>query len=322
MICAPLKTVGVALVVTGLACAIPAHSYPTQSIRLMVPFAGGSPCDVVARVLAEGLRSSIGQTVVVENKPGAAGRLALTDLLTRPKDGHTLHLCSHIVPNNTVVLKNPGYKLEDLTAITLVAKSYYALTVSNAVAANSLQEFIRYAKSRADPLNYGRVGPGGITELVVRQFEQLASFKAIGVTFKGTHEAIQEMAAERLDFVIGPYNLTIPLHEAKKVKVLAMTSPARLSAVPDIPTFVEQQVPIVKFGWWGVCAAAGVPRSVIDQLNIHITAAVGSSAYRTVMEQNGMTAATYTPEEINRIMLDSAESTGKLMRELGIPQID
>jgi tripartite-type tricarboxylate transporter receptor subunit TctC len=143
-----LKMAGVALVANGLGSAVSAQSYPTQTIRLMVPFAGGSPSDVVARVLGEALRNSVGQTVVVENKPGAAGRLALTDLLTRPKDGHTLHLCSHIVPNNTVVLKNPGYKLEDLTAITLVAKSYYAFTVSNAVPANSLQEFVRYAKSR------------------------------------------------------------------------------------------------------------------------------------------------------------------------------
>ena len=299
-----------------------AQGYPSQNIRMLVPYGGGGPSDIIARVLAESLTTSLGQTVFVENKTGAAGRIAMNDLLSKPKDGHTIHQCSYIDANNTVVLKTPGYKLEDIAPITLVSKSYYAFTVSNKIPANSLPEFIRYAKSRDGQLNYGRVGPGGITELLVKQFEHLAGFKSAGVTFRGTHEALQEMMAERLDFVIGPINLSMPLHEAKKVKVLAMTSPERLTVAPDVPTFLEQQIQIMNFGWWGLCAATGVAQPILDQLNKHTIAAVNRDYYQTVMSRNGMIAATSTPDEIRRVMVETADSTGKLMRELNLPQID
>jgi tripartite-type tricarboxylate transporter receptor subunit TctC len=322
MIRAFLKMAGIVLLSNGIGSAAMAQSYPTQNVRLIVPFAGGSPSDVIARLLAESLKASLNNTVYVENKPGAAGRIALNDLLSRPRDGHTLYLCSHITANNTVVLKKPGYKLEDIASVALVAKSFYAFTVSNAVPANSLQEFLQYARSRPGSLNYGRVGPGGITDLVVRQFEHVGGFKSTGVTFKGTHEAVLEMTAARMDFVVGPYNLTMPLHEAKKVKVLAMTSPERLSVAPDIPTFVEQKIPIVKFGWWGICAGAGVPKEVVEQLNQHIAAAVKSSAYATLMEKNGMTAASSTSQELDAVLAADAASTATLMQQLGLPQLD
>lgn len=219
-------------------------------------------------------------------------------------------------------MKSPGYKLDDIAPITLVSKSYYAFTVANSVPANSLQEFVRYAKLRDGGLNYGRVGPGGITELLVKQFEHLAGFKSAGVTFRGTHEALAEMMGERLDFVIGPINLSMPLHEAKKVKVLAMTSPERLAIAPTVPTFLEQQIPIMNYGWWGMCAAAGVAKPIIDHLNQHITAAVNLDIYQAVMDRNGMIAATSSTDEIRRVMMETAESTGRLMRELNISQID
>jgi tripartite-type tricarboxylate transporter receptor subunit TctC len=300
----------------------PAPSYPTQPIRMLVPYGGGGPSDTVARVLAEPMARSLGQPVVVENKTGAAGRIAMNELLAKPKDGYTLHQCSYIDANNTVVLKNPGYRLDDIAPITLVSKSYYAFTVAQSVPANSLEEFIRYAKSRDGGLNYGRVGPGGITELLVKQFEHLAGFKSTGVTFRGTHEALQEMMGGRIDFVIGPINLSMPLHEAKKVKVLAMTSAERLAVARDVPTFLEQKIPIMSFGWWGMCAATGVPRPIVDELNRHIVAAVNQSTYQTVMDRNGMMAATSSADELRRIMTETADGTGKLMRDLNIPQID
>ncbi len=316
-----LQLAAVALL-SGLSAAALAQSYPSQSIRMIVPFGGGGPSDVVARTLADALSKSLGQPVVVENKTGAAGRIAMSDLLARPRDGHTLHQCSYIDANNTVVLKTPGYRLDDIAPITLVSKSFYAFTVANHVPADSLQDFVRHAKARDGGLNYGRVGPGGITELLVRQFQHVAGFKATGVTFRGTHEALAEMMGGRIDFVIGPVNLSMPLHEGKRVKVLAMTSPERLAAASQIPTFTEQQVPIVGFGWWGMCAAAGVPSAVTGELHMHIVAAVGSDGYRGVMDKNGMIAATSTPQEMRRVMADTAGNTGKLMRELGIAQID
>ena len=316
------KVAAPALLAAALTTTASAQSYPTQNVRIIVPFAGGSPSDIIARLLADHLKTSLNATVYVENKPGAAGRIALNDLLSRPRDGHTLHLCSHLAANNTVVLKRPGYKLEDLMPVALLARAYYVFAVSNAVPANSLQEFLKYARSRPDALNYGRVGPGGITELVVRELEHIGGFKSVGVTFKGTHEAVLEMTAERIDFVVGPYNMTMPLHETKKIKALALTSPERLPVAKEIPTFVEQQVPITTFGWYGVCAGAGVPQPIIDVLNKHISDATNSKAYATLMEENGLTTSASSPEALGAIMKDSVSSTIRLMQVLGLPQID
>ena len=316
------KAAAPALLAAALTTTASAQSYPTQNVRIIVPFAGGSPSDIIARLLADHLKTSLNATVYVENKPGAAGRIALNDLLSRPRDGHTLHLCSHLAANNTVVLKRPGYKLEDLMPVALLARAYYVFAVSNAVPANSLQEFLKYARSRPDALNYGRVGPGGITELVVREFEQIGGFKSVGVTFKGTHEAVLEMTAGRIDFVVGPYNMTVPLHETKKIKALAVTSSERLPVAKEIPTFVEQQVPITTFGWYGVCAGAGVPQPIIDVLNKHISDATNSKAYATLMEENGLTTSASSPEALGAIMKDSVSSTIRLMQVLGLPQID
>jgi tripartite-type tricarboxylate transporter receptor subunit TctC len=130
------------------------------------------------------------------------------------------------------------------------------------------------------------------------------------------------MMGGRIDFVIGPINLSMPLHDAKKVKVLAMTSPERLAIAPSVPTFLEQQIPIMSFGWWGICVATGVPNAIIDHLNRHVVTAVDHSSYQTVMGRNGMIAATSSADELRRIMAETADSTGKLMRELGIPQLD
>ena len=318
-----LTKVAVSVVLAAaLTTAASAQSYPSQNVRIIVPFAGGSPSDILARLLADHLKASLKGTVYVENKPGAAGRIAMSDLLSRPRDGHTLHLCSHLAANNTVVLKKPGYQLEDLAPVALLARAYYVFAISNTVPANSIQEFLKYARSKPEGLNYGRVGPGGITELVVREFEQFGGFKSVGVTFKGTNEAVLEMTAGRIDFVVGPYNMTIPLHEAKKIKALALTSAERLPAVKDVPTFIEQQVPISTYGWYGVCAGAGVPQPIIEVLNKHIAEATSSKAYAQLMEENGLTTSASSPEALGAIMKESVDNTVRQMKALNLPQID
>lgn len=299
-----------------------AQAYPSQTIRFVIPYPPGGPSDVIGRMLADKLKTSLGQTTVVENKSGAAGMVAMADLLSRPKDGHTLHQCSYIDANNTAVFKKVSYKLDDITPVTLVSKSYYALTIANHIPANTVDEFIRYAKSRPGELTYGRVGAGGITELLVRQFDHLAGIKTHGVTFRGTPHSVQEMLGGRLDFVIGPPNTVLPLHEAKKLKVIGVTSPERLPAAPDIPTLSEQKIPITYYGWWGMCVASGTPKPIVDLLNRTLTTAVESDDFKWLMEQNGMIAVTSSSEELARMMVETARDTARLMREVGIEQLD
>jgi tripartite-type tricarboxylate transporter receptor subunit TctC len=199
-----------ALLMSGLAPAQSQESFPTKPIKLLVGFPAGGPSDIPARLIADKLRVSLGQTVVVENKTGAAGMIALNDMLAQPRDGHTLLLCSYIDAINPLLYKKVSYKLDDVVPVSLIQKAYYAFTVSPALPVNTLSEFIAHAKARPGALNYGRVGAGSVTEVLAKQFEKIAGISMTGVTFRGTGPALQEMVAGRLDFIVGPLFVTMP----------------------------------------------------------------------------------------------------------------
>lgn len=298
------------------------QTYPTRPVRLVVGFPAGGPSDVPARLIAEKIRAPLGQPVVVENKTGAAGMIAANDVLSQPADGHTLLLCSYIDPLNTLLYHKVSYKLEDLAPVSLVSKAYYAFTISNELPVANLAEFVSYAKARPGTLNYGRVGAGSVTEVLAKQFEKLAGITMTGVTFKGTGPALQEIVAGRVHFIVGPLSVAMPLYQGKRVKILGMTSPERLTVAPEVPTLVEQGLPIVNYGWWGVCARSGLPQPVLDTLNRHIVAAVASADYRNAMEKTGVIPVSSTPDELGREISKTVRETSQLFRELDIGKID
>jgi tripartite-type tricarboxylate transporter receptor subunit TctC len=261
--------------------------------------------------------------VIVENKTGAAGMIALADVLSQPRDGHTLLLCSYIDAINPLLYKKVAYKLDDIAPVALIQKAYYAFTIPADYPASDLKGFIAHAKSKPPgTLNYGKVGAGSVTELLAKQFEKAAGISMTGVTFRGTGPAVQEIAAGRLDFMVGPLAVTMPLHEGKKVKIIGMTSPERLAIAPDVPTLKEQGTPIVSYGWWGVCAASGVPQPVIDTLNKHIAAAVASNDFRSVIEKTGVIAESSTAQELGRLIAETAREAEGMIRDFGIEKLD
>jgi tripartite-type tricarboxylate transporter receptor subunit TctC len=297
-------------------------AFPSKTIRMLVGFPPGGPSDVPARIIAEKLRVALGQPVIVDNRTGASGMIALNEMLAQPRDGHTLLLCSYIDTINPLLYKKVTYKLDDVAPVSLIQKAYYAFTISNELPVSDLKGFIAHAKTKPGALNYGKVGAGSVTELLAKQLEKVAGITMTGVTFRGTGPAVQEIAAGRLDFMVGPLAVTIPLHEAKKVKIIGMTSPERLPIAPDVPTVKEQCVPIVNYGWWGVCAASGTPKPVLETLNRHVAAAVASPEFRTVIEKTGVIPQSSSVAEFAAIMADTAKEAAVMIKELGIQQLD
>ena len=302
----------------GMYAAHAADPYPNKPIRLVVGFTAGGPTDIPARIIAEKLRAATGQAVVVENKPGAGGKIALDYVLSQPRDGYSLLLCTYIDATNTVLLKKPGYQLEDLAPISQITKAYYAFAVPASSPANDVTSFVVHAKSRAGELNYGHVGAGSMPELVAKRFEKAAGIKLTGVPYKGTSEAARDLVAGRLDFMVSPMIVVLPHYEAKTVKYLGVTSPERLTAFPDVPTIAEQGFRIIDNGWLGVCAGSGVPADIIDVLNRHVVAAVASPDYRSVVEKTGVIPSSSTPVELRRLMSETASDMSQLARDLGI----
>ncbi len=299
-----------------------AQTFPSKPIKILVGFPAGGPSDIPARLIAAKMQAALGQPVIVENKTGAAGMIALKDLLAQPRDGHTLLLCSYIDAINPSIYKRVDYKLDDIVPVSMVQKAYYAIAVPNALPVNNLKEFVAHAKANPGKLNYGKVGSGSVTEVVPRQFEKVAGVSMTGVTFRGTGPALQEVVANRLEFMVGPISLTMPLLEGKQLKVLAMTSPERLSNAPNVPTMKEQGVNIVSEGWWGVCAASGTPAPVLEAINKQVAAAVNSPDFKGPIEKTGVIAGASSLADAAKIWKETAADAEKLYKEIGFEKVD
>src|SRR5215813_90605 len=237
---------------TLISCAAHAahgQGYPTRPIRLIVGFAAGGPTDIPARYIADKLGELLGQRVVVENKPAAAGMLATREALAQPRDGYTLLLCTHFESINVAVYKNPQYKLDDLAPISLIARYYYGIGLANAVPATDIASFVRYAKVHPGEISYGTLGPGSAQEIFARQLERLAGISMNRVPYRAGTQIVQDMIPGRLQFYVSPMISLMPLGEDKQAKVLGVSSMERIKSAPQVPTLKEQGIDFVRAGW-------------------------------------------------------------------------
>jgi tripartite-type tricarboxylate transporter receptor subunit TctC len=284
-----------------------AADYPARPVRLVVGFGAGGPTDIPARFVAEKLGDRLGQRVVVENKPAAAGMLATRDVLSQARDGHNLLLCTHFEAINTAVYKDTGFKLSDVAPISLIAQYYYGVALSSAIPAQDFASFVQYAKARPGEVSYAVIGAGSAQEILARQLEKLAGITMNRIPFRGGPQVVQELVAGRVDFYVSPTLALMPQYESGQLKLLAVTAPARLPAAPLVPTLQEVGIDYVRFGWLGICAAAGTPQPIIDRLNREITAVVATADYKTMIENAGSIAVSSTPGELGRIIRQTVE---------------
>src|SRR5262249_31517161 len=283
-------------------------------------FGAGGPTDIPARFIGDKLGTLLGQRVVVENKPGAGGMLATRDVLSQPADGYTLLLCTHFEAINTVLYRNAAYKLTDLAPISLIAKYYYGLALSNAVPAADLAQFIQYAKAHPGEVSYATVGAGSAQESLARQLEKIAGITMNKIPFRGGPQVVQEMVAGRVDFYASPTLAVMPQYQQKQVKILAITSAERLATLPEIPTLKEKGIDFVRFGWLGICAPAGTPQPVLERLNRDIVGIVATPEYRALIENAGSLAVSSTPDEVRQVIDQTVRDVGASIREFGMQQ--
>ena len=308
-----------ALLLPGLLEAQPA--YPEKPIRLVVGFSAGGPTDLPARLIADRLGTAVGQRVIVENRTGAGGQIATQDVLSKPRDGYNLLLCTHFEAINAAIYKSVAYKLSDLAPISQIARYYYAVALTNEVPAQDWDGFIAYARANAGRLNYGMVGRGSAQEIMALELARATGIRLTGIPYKGGAEVMNDLIPGRVHFYVSPTLGILPQYKAGKLRVLAVTSAERLAAAPEIPTLGEKGLPYVRFGWLGVCGGAGTPQSVVALLNRQIGAIVRSPEYRDLIEKAGSVPLSSTPDELAKILLDTYEQTLGISREFGL-QLD
>jgi len=246
--------------------------------------------------------------------------LATRDVLAQAADGHTLLLCTHFESINTVLYKNVSYKLAHIAPISLIAKYYYGLTLSNSVPAESFEQFLEYAKAHPGEVSYATIGAGSAQEILARQLEKLAGITMNKIPFRGGPQVVQELVAGRVHFYVSPTLAVMPQYQSRQVKILAVTSPERLKNATEIPTLRDKGIDFVRFGWLGICAAAGTPQPVIDALNRHIVAIVESAEYRALIENAGSLPVHSTPEELRGVIAQTVDDVAASIREFGIQQ--
>ncbi len=307
-----------ALIFAATSAAADAASYPDRPVHLVVGFGAGGPTDIPARFIADRLGTALGQRVLVENKPASGGIVATRDVIAKPADGYTLLLCTHFEAINIAVYEEPGFKLADLAPISLIAKYYYGLALANAVPATDFKGFVAYAKAHPGDINSATVGAGSAQQILARQLQKLTGIKMVEVPFQGGAGPVQEVVAGRVQFYVSPTLAILPQYKARQLKIIAVTAPERLQALPEIPTLKETGIDFVRFGWLGVCAPAGTPAPVVTLLNREIGKAVQSDDYRALIGNAGSIPAASTPAELGQIMEQTYAQVAPTIREFGL----
>jgi tripartite-type tricarboxylate transporter receptor subunit TctC len=285
---------------------------------LIVGWPAGGPVDAVARLIQGELGKRLGVSVVIENKPGVSGMLATEFVMSQPKDGQTLLLCTHYESMNPVMYRAAKYKIDDVAGVSLLARYYLVMAVPGSSPFNDLKDVIANAKQNPGKLTYGTTGPGSTQDMLMRQFADLSGTSMTAVPFRGAAPAITEVVTGRLDMFLSPTGPAVPQAEAKQVKLLAATSTSRLAVAPAVPTFTELGYPLKLFGWIGICAGKGTPAPVIERLNRELVQVVQTPEYKARIEATGQIAESSTPAGLQSTLTGMSEEIGQLVKKYSI----
>jgi tripartite-type tricarboxylate transporter receptor subunit TctC len=294
------------------------EAYPTRPVRLVVGFGAGGPTDIPARFVADRLGTLLGHRVIVENKTGAAGMLATRDVLAQPADGYNLLLCTHFESINTALYKNPGFKLTELAPISLIAKYYYGIALSNSIPAENFEQFLQYAKSRPGEVSYATLGAGSAQEILARQLEKLSGISMNRVPFRTGSQVMPDLVAGRMHIYVSPTLAVTAQHNSRQLKIIALTSPARIKGLDDVPTIKEKGIDWVRYGWLGLCARAGTPQPLVDLLHRHIVSIVAMPEYRDLIEKGGSLPEASTQQELGQVIAQTVTEVEGTIREFGM----
>jgi tripartite-type tricarboxylate transporter receptor subunit TctC len=310
-------------IVAGLALAGPAKAqdYPSKPIRLVVPFAAGGATDVLARLVGERLTASLGQQVVVDNRPGAGGNIG-SDLVARAEpDGYTILMGAvgtHAI-NPSLYPKMPYDPVKDFAPVTLVASVPNVLVVNPEVPANSVQELIDLAKANPGELNFASSGNGTSIHLSGELFKAMTGTDIVHVPYKGSGPAVTDLLGGQVQMMFDNMPSSLPHVKAGKLRALGVTSAKRSPALPEVPTIAEAGVPSYDAtSWFGILAPAGTSEPVVTRLQGAIVQALGEPEMRQRMADLGAEPVGDTPAEFGQFIAAEIAKWAKVVNDAGV----
>ena len=294
--------------------------FPTKSITMIVPFPPGGPTDLVARVIAQKMSESMGQSVVIDNRGGANGNMGAMVAVRSAADGYTLLYNTSSITLSPALYKSLGYDVKrDLAPVALTAVVPLALVVGPNVPANTVTEFIAYAKANPGKLSYGSAGNGNVTHLGAFQFVRANGIDAVHVPYKGSAPADVDLVGGQIQFMTDTVNSVMPFVREKRMKMLAVTTPKRMSLFPDVPTLAESGMPGFEVGaWQGLMVPANTPKPIIQRLNAEVMKALQSPDVRQKLALQGAEPLGSSPEAYGEYLQKELTRWENVVKQTGV----
>ncbi|MBP7566600.1 MAG: tripartite tricarboxylate transporter substrate binding protein [Burkholderiaceae bacterium] len=300
--------------------AVAQQGYPNKPIRVVVPFAAGSTTDIIARAIADKMGQSMGTTLVVDNRGGASGTIGQQAVATAQPDGYTImiHSSSHTVSPSTFS-KLPFDTVNDFVGVTPISSTPNVLVISPAKNLKTLPALVANAKANPGKMNFASAGQGSATHLNAEKFKMAANIDAQNIPFKGSAEAVTEVLSGRVDYYFSPIAPVIGQIRDGQLLALAVGSPRRASALPDVPTTAEAGVPGSEFNFWiGMMAPAKTPRDIVNRLHDEVVKALATPEVKERFLKLGADAWTLKPEQFDAYIKDEIKSNAALVKAAGL----
>ena len=324
MICgiAPTRWVLAAFLYTltaAVAAPLSAQQYPAKPVKIIVAFPPGGVSDLVGRIIAQRLTAVLGQPVIVENKPGAAGMIGTEAALKAPPDGYTLTMISSAYTTASALNKLNFDPIGDITPIIQISREPFVVAVTPSLPVKNIRELVAHAKANPGKLNFASAGPGTPSHLAAELFSSRAGIRMHHVPYKGGGQAITDLIAGQTDLFFAPLPTVLPQAKAGKLRAIAVSSRERSEAAPDVPTVAESGLADYEVaGWVGLAGPKGLPRPIVDRINTEVTMALKSRETSERLRAQGSSLAGGTPEEFRATIKKEIELWREVAREAGL----
>lgn len=316
-----LVSIALALALGVLAPNAAAQPYPSKPVHWIVPYPAGGTVDFVARTLGQELSKSLGQPLLVENKPGLSGVLGHEFVAKSPADGYTLIGCNvgPMAVHPSLYPKLPYDPQKDLVTISILGFINSVIEVTPTLPVNTMKELVDYAKRQPGKLNFASSGPGSTTHLTGELLKSRAGISMQHILYKGSAPAVTDTIAGVVQIMIDNVPGSLPQIRAGRLRALAVTSKLRSRALPDVPTMEEAGFPGFEMvSWQCLAAPAATPKAVIDRINADVTAVLRTPAIQQKLSDVGMDIVADTPERAAQYIRDEAAKWSKIVKDAGV----
>jgi len=296
-----------------------AQAYPAKPVRVIVPLAAAGTGDTLARVVSEEIAKILGQTFLVENRPGSGGIIGTESVAKAAPDGYTLLSASpsHVI--HPALRPKVGYDpIKDFEPITVIANTHQLIVGHPSVPAATVRELVAYAKNNPGRLNYGSAGTGSATHLNMEMFKSMTGIFIVHIPYRGSTQSRQDLVAGEVQLSVDGLLPTLPLIKAGKLKAFGLTSSRRSPVAPEIPTLAEAGVAgYASDTWYGLVAPAGTPKEVIAVLHAAAVKALNTASVRTRLTQQGAELVANTPAEFRALLERELQLWSKVVKDSG-----